>query len=485
MMPGTRLGRPPPPIPPRSLKRPSGWMRFKSRSCSSWRSAAAGTSALTACNQRLRTRTRAPAAVARSLIASSDAVGRAKSQTEMVVSWTRLRRRGKTGETAGRCAANPAGRNTSQMNRRTKTGTGDGGRGLHRFHLAQAHADDGRDARLLHRDAIDRIRGLHRPWIVRDHDELRFVFELREQSDVAAHVRVVERRVDLVEQAERARLGEEDREQQRNGDQRALARRQQVDPLGAFAPRSGVDLDLALERLVLIREAYVAFAAAEQRLKDGSKVLADLGERLEEQRLGGLIDFARRLLQRVAGGHQIVALRHEELEAFVLRGVLLDRQRVHGSDGVNGATQPVVFLPQPREVTGDLRGLGEQLVQRLPPLGFHAFDEPTLAAFDLGTLELQPVLVLPESGERLARLIERALRLAEVGVGHTHLRFGVLRGVVELRQGKTTLLQRILPLRALCGERRRLPFDSGDPLSPRPSLLPRRSCIGVGAPGAL
>ena len=114
--------------------------------------------------------------------------------------------------------------------------------------------------------------------------------------------------------------------------------------------------------------------------------------------------------------------------------MLLDRQRVHGSDGVNGATQPVVFLPQPLEVTGDLRGLGEQLVERLPPLGFHPFDEPTLAAFDLGTLELQPVLLPPESGERLARLIERALRLAEVGVGHTHLRFGVLRGGVELRE---------------------------------------------------
>src|SRR2546428_10145510 len=50
----------------------------------------------------LRTRTRAPAAAARSLIASSEAVGRANSQTEIVVSCTRPRRRGKTGETVGR-----------------------------------------------------------------------------------------------------------------------------------------------------------------------------------------------------------------------------------------------------------------------------------------------------------------------------------------------------------------------------------------------
>src|SRR2546425_9609778 len=259
MMPGMRPGR-----SPRSLKRPSGWTRLKSRSWRSWRSAAAGTSALTACNQLLRTRTRAPTAAARSLIASRDAVGRANSQTEIVVSWTRARRRGKTGETAGRCAANPAGRNTSQMNRRMWGGWCRES-SLHRFHLAEAPAHDGRNPRLLHRDAIHGIRGLHRPWIVRDHDELRLVLELRQQADVAAHVRVVERRVDLVEQAERARLGEEDREQQRDGDQRALARGQQVDSLGAFAPRRGVDLDFTLEWLVFLFQAAVAFAAAPLR----------------------------------------------------------------------------------------------------------------------------------------------------------------------------------------------------------------------------
>jgi len=68
-----------------------------------------------------------------------------------------------------------------------------------------------------------------------DDDKLRLVLELCQQADVPADVRVVERRVDLVEQAERARLGEEDREQQRHRNQRALARREQVDPLGAFA----------------------------------------------------------------------------------------------------------------------------------------------------------------------------------------------------------------------------------------------------------
>jgi len=129
----------------RSLKRPNGWIRRRSRSCSSCRSAAAGTSTLTACNQRLRTRTRAPAAAARSLIAWRDAVGRANNQTETVVSGTRSSRRGRTGETLGRCAANPAGRNRSQMNRRTKTGSGDEGRGT--GELGATPVPSGRGAR--------------------------------------------------------------------------------------------------------------------------------------------------------------------------------------------------------------------------------------------------------------------------------------------------------------------------------------------------
>src|SRR5213594_554056 len=121
--------------------------------------------------------------------------------------------------------------------------------------LAEADADDRRDARLLHRDPVDRVGRLHGARIVGDHDELRLILELLQQAHVAPHVRVVERRVYLVEQAERAGAREEDGEQQRHGDEGPLARRQQVDALGALAARRRVDLDLAGERLVFVREA--------------------------------------------------------------------------------------------------------------------------------------------------------------------------------------------------------------------------------------
>src|SRR5258706_2890931 len=301
-----------------SLKRPSGWMLLRSLFSSSCRSAVAGTSALTACSQGLTALTRAfsPAAATRARTESSEAVGRANSQTETVVSGRRASRRGNTEDTAGRCAASPAGRNRSQNKRRTKTGKGEEGRGtgdLHWFHLTEPHADNGRHARFLHRHAVHSVRRLHRPGIVRDDDELRLVLELGQEPHIAPDIGVIERRVDFVEQAERARFGEEDREQQRHGDQGALPGRQQVDSLRALPPRRGVDFDFALEGLVLVREAHVAFPAAKQCLENGPKVLAHFGKRLQEERLRGLIDFPRRLLQRVAGRHEIVPLRLQGL----------------------------------------------------------------------------------------------------------------------------------------------------------------------------
>ena len=74
-----------------------------------------------------------------------------------------------------------------------------------------------------HRDAVERVGGLHRPLLVGDDDELRAVGEAAQELDEAADVRVVQRRLDLVEQVERRRPREEDREQERDRGQRLLA----------------------------------------------------------------------------------------------------------------------------------------------------------------------------------------------------------------------------------------------------------------------
>jgi len=112
---------------------------------------------------------------------------------------------------------------------------------------------------------------------VRDDHELRLVAEAPEHVEEAVDVGIVERRVDLVEQAERRRLDEVDREQQRDRGERALAARHERDALQELAARLGHDLDLGLHR-VLAEEPQLAVAALEQRLEDVLEVLLHLLE---------------------------------------------------------------------------------------------------------------------------------------------------------------------------------------------------------------
>ena len=79
------------------------------------------------------------------------------------------------------------------------------GRGGDRLFARKPARDDLRDAVGAHRDAVEHVGRLHRPLLVRDHDELRAVGVAPKQLDEAADVRVVERGLDLVEEVERAR----------------------------------------------------------------------------------------------------------------------------------------------------------------------------------------------------------------------------------------------------------------------------------------
>src|SRR4051812_13522391 len=93
----------------------------------------------------------------------------------------------------------------------------------------ELHRDDLRDARLLHGDAVERVGDLHGALVVRDDDELGGAAHLPDHLVVPADVRLVERRVDLVEQAERRRLDQEDGEDQRDRGERLLPAGEQVD----------------------------------------------------------------------------------------------------------------------------------------------------------------------------------------------------------------------------------------------------------------
>ena len=86
----------------------------------------------------------------------------------------------------------------------------------------------------------------------------------RSSVDEAQGVDVVERRVDLVEDAEGRGLGAEEREEQRDRGQRLLAAGHQHQVLQPLARRAGDDLDAALQQVLLVEQAHLGLAAAEE-----------------------------------------------------------------------------------------------------------------------------------------------------------------------------------------------------------------------------
>src|SRR5215207_1932436 len=265
---------------------------------------------------------------------------------------------------------------------------GSGGRFVRRSRRRQAARDHLRDAVAGHRDAVEAVGGLHRALLVRDDDELRAVGEAAQQRQEAVDVEVVERRLDLVENVERARPGEEDREQEGERGHRLLAARQQRQPLRRLARGRDLDLDahavlgrgfLGLGRLldplvvggsallgaaqhgawagVLAYQPQPPPAAREQLADDLLEVLRGRRERLLERVADPLVGVADQALELAQGGLEVLALALELLDMLDRFRVLLLRERVDGPELLAPA-------PEPLDATLEVRalGVGQRLV---------------------------------------------------------------------------------------------------------------------------
>src|SRR5438270_6246467 len=198
---------------------------------------------------------------------------------------------------------------------------------------AHANAHQRRNPGLLHRHAVHGIRCLRRrARVVRNDYELGLGLESIEHANEVANVLIIQWGVDFVKQAERAWLGQEYSEEQGQGNKGLFTAGQQVDALCALAAWRGVDLDVALERTFRILESEITFAAAEECHEDVAKVLAHPHEGLEEELSCSCVDFANCLVQRVLRRVQVVALSSKEAEAPRLFLVLLDGERIYGTE---------------------------------------------------------------------------------------------------------------------------------------------------------
>src|SRR5262249_53590227 len=138
------------------------------------------------------------------------------------------------------------------------------------------------DAWLFHGDAVKAIGDFHCLAIVRDQDELRVLLHATQHLDESTDIRVVERGIDLVEQAERAWLVLEQAEHQRDGRERLLPTRQQLHALQAFARRLRDDLDAAFKRVVLVEQRQPGATTAKQGAESLLKVVIDCRERIRK-----------------------------------------------------------------------------------------------------------------------------------------------------------------------------------------------------------
>lgn len=78
------------------------------------------------------------------------------------------------------------------------------------------------------------------------------------------HIGVVQRCIDLIEDADRRRVGEEDGKDQRQRGQRLLTARQQCDRLRLLARRLGDDVEAGIERIIGIDQGQFGLAATKK-----------------------------------------------------------------------------------------------------------------------------------------------------------------------------------------------------------------------------
>src|SRR5262245_58151399 len=95
------------------------------------------------------------------------------------------------------------------------------------------------------------------------------------------------------------------------------------------------------------------------------------------------------------------------------------------------------------------------------------------------------MLFFTERSERFTRLIERPFRLSEVVVRHRHVRLGLASGILQLADRESTLLQCVLPLRALCRQGCTVILAARDLIQARRCLLARRGCVRMSSACAL
>src|SRR5690606_39038367 len=138
----------------------------------------------------------------------------------------------------------------------------------------------------------------HRDLVVGDEQELGLVRHAADDLDIALGVGLIERRIDLVEQAERRRIELEEREYQGDRGERLLAARELVDRAVALARRLRHHLDAGIEDFVA-GQYEARFPAAEELREQHAEMTIDGVVGVLQQLAGLAVDTSDGVLERL------------------------------------------------------------------------------------------------------------------------------------------------------------------------------------------
>src|SRR4051794_35518952 len=164
---------------------------------------------------------------------------------------------------------------------------------------------------------------------MRDGDEARLglLAHLTQEIAEALDIGIVERRVDFVQHADRRRVGQEYREDQRQRGQRLLAAREKRHRLRLLAGRARHDVEAGLERILGFDELQFRRAAAEQQREQLLETRVDLLERGKQALAPLFVEIADRGAQLLDRFVEIVALGdHAIARGFDLLQLLVGAQ---------------------------------------------------------------------------------------------------------------------------------------------------------------
>src|SRR5512140_197338 len=274
----------------------------------------------------------------------------------------------------------------------------------------QFHGDGAGDPVLFHRDPVQDVGQLHRPLVVRDEEVLVPVRHLAHQGVEPVYVGVVQRRIDLVEQAEGRRLDEEDGEDEADGGERLLPAGEAAERERFLAGRLDEDSDARLEEVFLVNQAQRGAPPLEQPGKHLRELRVDLLERLREPLPGRPVDPLDRLREVFEGFLEILLLGGQEGKPLGQLSVLLEGGEVH----LAHRSHPFAKLLGAGLEIGEFPGRG------LFP--FRGLDRRKIREVDLvplvkeriepGDVHLEPLEPKPFLGLPLAELRLPATRLA-------------------------------------------------------------------------